>query len=693
MKKIIVVAFLLCFFESYAQTQRFPVFPGCENNSIDELENCFNTNVKNAVLEVFRVPSKVVSEKFKGTVNVLFYVNRSGQFEVVHVNSPYTEIETEVERVFKSLPKVVPAQFNGHAVEMSFALPLHFPNPKLAYGNSMFSEISKKSTFKKKQNLSRVVQRDFKKEKFLSNHSNLNIPFHHARYAYLENEYRNAENTHTSVKPFIYKNVSEHVDLDAQKSQFLKKKSSWLGRKFWNEHLSLVKGDNYWFSTNMLLDVEMGKDNSDLDYTFNNSRILQIQGELGSKFSFSATIFESQGRFAQYVNDAIAIEDQKTFAAAGLIFGRGKAKWFKENSYDYPVSEGYISYTPNKFFNFQMGQGKNFIGDGYRSLLLSDVTSPYPYVKLSTTFWKIKYTNLWTWLTDIRSDVRIGKAHPRKYVSMHHLSMNVTKKLNIGVFEAVITDNSRTGSLDMDFVNPIIFYKSLEFARGEDAGSAILGINASYKFSKKFSMYGQFVLDEFTLSELKAQNGYWANKYGSQIGLKYFDAFSVEDLYIQAEYNKVRPYTFSHKTPIYNYGHYGESLAHSWGANFWEAVFIARYKKERWAANLKVVLGQKGFDPDPFDTDVSYGGDIYKPYTSRLQDYDNEVGQGQKATILNSDLQVSYLINPRTDLKIFTGFMFRDFSPETPTATFLASNTTWFTVGLKVDLFNWYLDF
>jgi hypothetical protein len=51
---------------------------------------------------------------------------------------------------------------------------------------------------------------------------------------------------------------------------------------------------------------------------------------------------------------------------------------------------------PSKNFDLQLGYGKNFIGDGYRSLLTTD--GPYPYFKLNTTFWKIKYTNTYMWL-------------------------------------------------------------------------------------------------------------------------------------------------------------------------------------------------------------------------------------------------------------------------------------------------------
>ena len=43
-----------------------------------------------------------------------------------------------------------------------------------------------------------------------------------------------------------------------------------------------------------------------------------------------------------------------------------------------------IAYRPNKIFTFLGGYGKNFFGEGYRSLLLSDNASNYPFLKLET---------------------------------------------------------------------------------------------------------------------------------------------------------------------------------------------------------------------------------------------------------------------------------------------------------------------
>ena len=687
MKYCLLLWFVLLASTSFAQIQKFPVYKGCEGSSPGQIESCFDLKVKNDVIDGLNIPQKLSVDNFEGTVNIIFFVTKSGGFEVVEVNSPYPELEDEVIRVFGELENAKPAQYNGNAVEMSFSMPLHFPNLKQDREKLKGKKTSGGQLFSKP--LQPVSLSGARKTVVLEHQSNLNIPLNYSRYIGIERDYMQADNVHTSVKPYTFSKVQPYVDLDSEKLQFLKKETTWFGRKLWNEHLVQLEGKNYWFTADLLVDLQLGKDNSDLNYTFLNSRILQVQGELGSKFSFSATIYETQGRFAEYVNEAFNEWERKTFASEGLVFGRGKAKGFKENAYDFPVSEGYIAYQPNEFFVFQFGQGKNFIGDGYRSLMVSDVSSPYPYLKVQTSFWKIQYTNLWMWMTDIRNEVRIGDAHARKYVSSHHLSVNINKRLNIGLFEAAITDNTRVGATEVEFLNPIIFYKSLEYNRGEDAGSSVVGVNALYKFSSHFSMYSQLVLDEFTLEEIKAQEGYWANKYGLQVGAKYFDAFNVDRLYLQLEYNLLRPYTFSHGTQIYNYGHFGEEIAHAWGANFREIILISKYSKERWAANFKLVYGLKGFDLQG----TNFGGDIYKSYDDREQDYGNKIGQGEKAFILNTDFQVSYLVNPITDLKIFAGVVYRSFSPESVSSEFQKTQTTWFTFGVKVDLFNWYLDF
>ena len=66
----------------------------------------------------------------------------------------------------------------------------------------------------------------------------------------------------------------------------MKSKSTWFGKKLWNEHMVQVQGEDYWFTVDPLVDLQIGKDNSDVDYTYNNTRGIQFQGGLGKKLSF-----------------------------------------------------------------------------------------------------------------------------------------------------------------------------------------------------------------------------------------------------------------------------------------------------------------------------------------------------------------------------------------------------------------------
>ncbi len=526
---------------------------------------------------------------------------------------------------------------------------------------------------------------------FPEHQSELNIPLTFSTYNELEGFINRGENSHTASKPYIYSDVKQYIDLSELKTPLLKDKSSWFGRKWWNEHMFIVKEDNFWFTINPGADLQVGKDNSDaIDNTYNNTRSIQIQGGIGKQFSFSTSFYESQGRFAEYINREIA--SKAPLGAAGTVLGRGKGKSFKDRGFDYPVAEAYISYTPNETFNFQFGNGKNFIGDGYRSFLLSDVAAPYPYFKISTKFWKIKYTNLWMWLDDVRPELSVNSTNFRKYVAIHHLSWNVNKRLNLGLFEAVITDNRARDGFDPSFYNPVIFYRAVEFTRGSESGNAIIGLNAKYKLSDDVALYSQFVLDELTVGRFFDGDGYWGNKFALQFGAKYYNAFKVDRLFLQAELNLARPYTFSHfENASLNFAHFNQPLGHLWGSNFWEVVGIAQYRKNRWFANAKLVVGKKGFDFE--NNPTSFGGDIYRSNENRTGDTGVELLQGNETSIFIGDVQAGYIINPSTNLRFFAGLTLRNFDPTTQSTNFTSDNTSWFTLGLKTDLFNWYFDF
>ena len=699
MKQFIILLLLLVQFNTYSQdrflTEKPPVFPNCENIDINAVQNCFDKNVFGLIYDNFKVPEQVIKENYKGEVAVLFEVDTTGYFKVIYSDAIYSELKDEAKRVFSTFPKIKPATYNGRKTFKQYSINIKIPlvNQNIETQESQkTNEISKLEEAAKSEFDS--VNSSLTAFENKAYNSQLNIQFTHSDYSRFDrNMNLIGTNSHTASKPFVYEEVSKYYDFNAEKEKLKRETDTWAGRKLWNEHLVELQSKDYWFTIDPIFDLQVGKDtDADFNSTYNNTRGFLVQGGLGKKLNFYASVFESQGRFAQYVN-----EYSETLKAFGpdpaIIPGRGIAKRFKTDSYDYPVAEAYLSFAPAKFINIQFGHGKNFIGDGYRSLLLSDVASPHPFLKLNTKFWKIKYTNTWLWLKDVRPEVTEDGAFLTKYMANHYLSWNVSKRFNLGLFESVIWTNANNRGFDVNYLNPIIFYRAIEFETGQDAGNAILGASAKYKWSDNVNVYSQFVLDEFSLNDIKGGNKSWKNKFGYQLGVKYFNAFKVDNLLLQFEYNRIRPYTYSHNTIATNYGHNNQSMAHLWGANLSEAILIGRYRYKRWFADAKLILGTRGLDFNDGTDNFSYGADIYRNYNDRPFDTGVEVGQGIKTKTFNGNLQAGYLINPASNLKFFADITVRNFNPDATTATTFKTNTVWFNFGLRTDLFNWYFDF
>lgn len=698
MKKSLMLLFFLntvFVFSQNRSSEKFPVFPSCENLDNKELENCFYSQLEEFVFTNFQVPDNLKQNNYKGTVKLLFEVDTTGTFKVQYVDAIYPELVKESKRVFGMLPKIKPPTFNGNTTYSKYTFKI--PIPLQSQNDSLLVKKDEAAIIKENRNKELTEFDSIVYKKFdnpvLTSH--LNIPLSHSFYAQFDDEINQVgSNNHTASKPLTYSEVAKYYDFKAENQKLMKTKDGWWGKKLWNEHFFQVQGEDYWLTLNPIIDLRIGKSSpSDLSYTYQNTRGLQVQAGLGDKLVFTSTIYESQGRFADYYNQYIE-SIPPAGGNPGIVPGIGIAKRFKEDSYDFPSADANLTFTPSKAINLQLGYGRNFLGDGYRSLLMGDGASPYPYFKINTTFWKVKYTNTYTWLKDVRPDVTDERTYATKFMASHYLSWNVSKRLNIGFFESVVWSNTNDRGFDMNFVNPIIFYRTVEFTSSSRSGNAVLGLTGKYKWNNQINLYGQFILDEFSLGDIKERDQSWKNKYGYQLGVKYFNALNIKNLLLQAEYNHVRPYVYSHSNPLTNYGHNNQSLGHQWGGNFREFIAIARYHKGRYFADAKLTLGVRGLDFDTATDGLNYGANIYKNYDeNRPFDKGVEIGQGNKTNVMIADLQAGYLINPATNLKLFGSLIYRSFSPETDTATVFKQDTTWFSIGLRADIFNWYFDY
>ena len=698
MKKQLLTLLLIGFQITFAQrsvSERPPVFEGCEELDIRATEICFYNKIQEFVFQNFQTPEELVKQNYKSNIIVLFEVSNTGNFKVLHINTSHQEINDEVNRVFSKLPKVSPPEYNGKPVyvkyTLRFSIPLKEPQPMSLELAEEKQPVFVKTKNKPLKELDSIVYHNFDNPQLKSQ---LNIPFSHSYYAQFDRAMNQVgANNHTAQKPYTYSEVAKYYDLEQSQKELYKNKEGWWGRKFWNENMVTIQGENYWFTMNPIVDLRVGEDTDSKKTTYNNTRALQIQGALGKQLHFSTTLYESQGRFADYYNQ-YAISIRPSGGNPAVIPGIGIAKEFKTDAFDFPSADANLTYSPNQFINLQLGYGRNFLGDGYRSLLQSDGTSPYPYFKINTTFWKIKYTNTYMWLKDLREEVTTDRAYATKYMANHYLSWNISNRFNLGVFESVVWTTSNDRGFDMNFVNPIVFYRTVEFNSSSKAGNALLGLTGKYKWNNEVNFYGQFLIDEFSVDAVKERNKSWKNKFGYQFGAKYYDAFGIDNLLLQAEYNIVRPYVYSHSDPITNYAHNNQSMGHNWGGNFKELILVARYFKGRYFADAKLTVGTRGLDFNTTEDNFNYGGNIYLDYDeNRPFDTGVKVGQGNETKVLIADVQTGYLINPSTNLKVFANITYRNFNPHTTTATTFDQSTTWFSVGIRSDLFNWYFDY
>ena len=677
--------------------EKYPVFMECEGIDVSASKSCFNQTLISKIKTDFKVPQYVIDENYNGDIVVLFEVTKEGDFEVLNVTAVYEDLREEIKRIFDSLPHVKPATYNGRATYMQFSMPI--PIETLITTKDSEEKIGSTETLAEAKPVVQLTSEydSIKTFPFENREydSQLFIPFSHQTYSRFDKEMNAVgTNSHTSTKPFIYSDVNRYYNFKEKRERLYKSKESWFGRKLWNEHMVTLQGEDYWFTLDPAADLQLGfetADNEDQDFTYNNTRAVIFQGGLGKKLNFYTVFYESQGSFAGYFN-----RYARSIAPDGgnpaIVPGRGVAAESASGDFDYPVAEAYLSYSPNKYFNFQFGHGKNFIGDGYRSLLLSDNASPYPFFKMSTTFWKFKYTNTWMSLRDVRSDVVADGSFRTKFMANHYLSFNASKRLNIGLFENVIWTNDNDRGFDLNYLNPIIFYRAIEFSTGSRGGNALIGLSAKYKFSDRFNAYAQVIIDEFSTGAVFSSTKSYQNKQGVQVGFKYYDAFNIENLQLQFEFNQVRPYVYSNNEIVLNYGHNDQSMAHLWGANFREFIAIARYQNERWYGTAKAVYGKRGFEIGDIDT-IYYGGSIYGNDENIPSEFGIEIGQGNTANTFIGNVELGYIVNPSTNFKVYTNVLYRNNTIAEFDAVNLEESTVWVNFGIRTDIFNWNFDY
>lgn len=531
------------------------------------------------------------------------------------------------------------------------------------------------------------------------------VPFNRDYYHMLERYEirlgRNNESFHTGFKPLRRDHLAAYLDsLSASDINFNKADEfnlNYLGNDNWefvsketeNSRKPFLKAlykkpADFFYYRDSVVDIHInpviylsaGFEQGEEEMRFRNSRGIEMRGSIDRKVAFYTYLTSTQTIFPSWIKDYTEHN--------GAVPGEGFWKRYNEQGYGYFSARGHIAFNFTRHIEAQFGHDRNFVGEGYRSMVLSDFSNPALFFKLNTKIWRFQLTNLWSQKTaDIIFDGQgrpTDGRYPQKWFSIHRLGMNIGKNFNVGIFESVMKNQ-----FDWNYLNPIIFYRWVEQQLGTP-DKVMLGTDFKWNFTRGMQFYGQFALDEFVFNEFFEITGENSsrNKHGIQAGYKYIDAFKVSNLDIQLEYNQARPYTYQEKFDYQSYSNYRTPLTHPLGANFKEAICIIRYQPKFLPRLFATFTGiYQYFGEDPAE-DVNFGKDVLKNRTEAntgLGLFGHVIGQGVETTVTMANLNLSYMVKQSVFLDVSHTYRKRTAEDLTsPTVT----NFTQFSIRMNI---------
>ncbi|MCB0507966.1 MAG: hypothetical protein KDD21_06665 [Bacteroidetes bacterium] len=427
---------------------------------------------------------------------------------------------------------------------------------------------------------------------------------------------------------------------------------------------------------NPILNIGFGYDVSAKKLLTYNLKGLEIRADIGQKVSIYTSFLNTVGKFPTYINVYNAL--------TGVVPGEGNIRNRGKGGLDFSSINAYISYSPVKQFNIQVGNGKHFIGDGYRSLLLSDNAYTYPYAQLTTTVWRIKYTTIYAELiNDLRNFNDFGQGFPRKLANFNYLSIDAAKFLQLGIFEGITwrrTTEKGNTYFNYNFLNPILGIRAFQ-KKLNDNTTKIYGANVKVTLPKYIVLYGQYMFNKY------GKKGSSDRRMGWQVGAKYFDVGGIKNLNFQVEYNSVRPYSYQGQDSAIGYYHYNQSLGHPMGANFNEFLVLLNYQYKRIYASYKMSYIQTATDSSKTQ---NFGNDITDIAAQASTLNNVRIQNGFAYNVMDHDLRFGYILNPKINMVIEGKLQFRKYTSKILGTAGLKSNS--FMVSFATNIFNRYYD-
>jgi hypothetical protein len=317
-----------------------------------------------------------------------------------------------------------------------------------------------------------------------------------------------------------------------------------------------------------------------------------------------------------------------------LQFGDDRAADFDENV-------AYLTFK-YKYFYLLYGRDYNQWGVGHKGNLMLSTNAPiYDQIKLMVRYWRFKITHITAAIQYVPPAAResIKSAYPIDvYWAGNRFEFYLGKGVQVGFAESIVYGNR---SLQIGYLNPLAFFKSIEHYYGDRDNGAI-SFDASWRVFPGIKIYGEWFIDDIITTKLGSD--WFGNKFGYQTGIFIVDPFKLPGLDALVEYSRVKPYVYGHSLNDYNkYKNYDTILGHYIGSNSDDWFIRLRYYAHR---RLRLQLDFENYRHGKNDS-LNVGGDPDFPFRFGVDNEDVQFLNGDRIyrTVLGGEVQYELLRN------------------------------------------------
>jgi hypothetical protein len=430
------------------------------------------------------------------------------------------------------------------------------------------------------------------------------------------------------------------------------------------------------------LHISKGMDNFDSTETsfplFRNTRGVFVEGQY-NKIAFNFAFAENQAGFQDYESSYFNSRGELYVRFEGyslqnaVIPGGSRTKPFKEGAYDYAFSFGNIRFAFSKKVELELGNNQHFIGNGYRSLLLSDNASYAPYVRFN---WQIhpkwRYQILYKkQLNLIRKPITyaVESSYETKIFAASYLTYKPIESLSISLFSGgnqLRDDSLVKKSFHPEQILPLPLFQNDLLLNNSSSINGITGLNIDYA-RERTRWYGQIVVDKFGKQLLIAH----------QLGCYIKNPKKINNTLLQIEWNSVPQNFYASSDHKLSYSHFNLPSAHPKGNNFNE-LFL----------KLGTEFYKRFYVSAKSSTYFTKGGTLNQQFEA------NSIFTSVKPSLIKNGytvvgaLEVGWRFN-----KLYNGIVYVTYGGRAVEYGKLHPTNNYLLIGLKTSLINEYFDF